>query len=252
MTTHDEERRETGATGRDERFDALLAESGVDAAPGDALVSALAELAAIGSGEPPAPSPELAGLLATTPVAHHALARRRPTSRRAGVAIATLTAAACLSGIGVAAAAVGNPGFRHSVGQTFSVIVSTLTGARHEPPAPRGTGARLSGSPSPESPGASRTIVLPTSGATAVPVPPPSGTPQGRATARQDVTATPPVIAPGRGVEAPTPVAPGSAATSFRSTLHPTASPTAPVGSPGTERADPTAAPSGVTSGTHP
>ncbi|MDA8438223.1 MAG: hypothetical protein M0Z51_05080 [Propionibacterium sp.] len=256
MTTHDDDRRETGATGRDERFDALLAESGIAAEPGDALVRALAELAAVGADEPPAPSPDLSRLLAPDPVASHSAARRRRTTRRTRITIATITAAACLSGIGVAAAAAGNMGFRHSLGHTFSVIVSTLTGTRHEAPGPLGNDPLHPGSPSPQTPEAARTIILPSAGGTAAPAPPPSGTPQGHATSGRSVTAIPSVILPGRAAQRPTPVAPESAAAASRSTVHPTAAATAPVGAPGTGRADPTAAPSGVpgtaTSGTHP
>ncbi|HEX2856385.1 MAG TPA: hypothetical protein VHO26_02745 [Propionibacteriaceae bacterium] len=111
---------------RDGRFEALLAESGVDL--DDGLVSALADLESLGSGNPPVPSPTLRDLLEASDAASLA-PRRRPGRRRARVAIATLTVAACLSGAGVAAAAAGSAGFRHSVGRTFAVVVAGLEGA---------------------------------------------------------------------------------------------------------------------------
>ena len=144
------------ATTPSERLAALVAEAGMDAEPDDALVTALADLASLGAGDPPVPSPELAALLEASDRAANVSARRRPRSRRARIAIVTLTAAACLSGVGMAAAATTNEGLRHSIGHTVAVFVGAVTGTGRGVPAPVG-GA--SGTPAPE---ASRLIVRPT------------------------------------------------------------------------------------------
>lgn len=243
MITHDDDRRGADAAGRDQRLEALLAESGIDAAPGDALVSALAELAAVGTGEPPVPSPELAALLDQAPDAHLAPARRRPRSRRARTAIATVTAAACLSGVGVAAAAAGSPAFRHSVGHTFSAIVRTLTASRHEAPVPPGTVTRTSGAPAPTSGEASRIGVVPVTPDVVAPHPTPSGTPQDRGSAGQATPPPQPPATPGRDAQPPTAVPPAHTPTAPPATGHPTDPPTAPASDPGTPPASPPAAP---------
>ena len=130
MTRESGDRRLRGA-GRAERLEALLGESGLDPAVEAGLVAALAELQEFGTGEPSAPRPELAALLQQSDRAGSAPVRRRSAARRARVVIVGVTVVACASGLGVAAAAAADQGFRHSVGHTFAVVVGAVSGTRH-------------------------------------------------------------------------------------------------------------------------
>jgi hypothetical protein len=89
-------------------------------------------LAAVGGGEPFAPSPELAALLREADRDHRRGARLRPASRRRKAAVAALTAI-CIGGAGAAAAAA-DEGFRQAAGKAMSAIIGTLTGTRPEAP----------------------------------------------------------------------------------------------------------------------
>lgn len=109
------------------RFEALLADSGIDPGRDAVLLSALADLEALGAGEPPTPSPALRDLLEASDAHRRAPGPRPPRSRRMRVAITTITVAACLSGAGVAAAAAGNQGFRQSVGHSIATVVNAFT-----------------------------------------------------------------------------------------------------------------------------
>lgn len=202
MTSTQRDPLDSGDAAQTERLAALLAEAGIDAAPGDTLVSVLTDLASLGAGAAPAPSPELAALLEASDRA----ARRRPASRRARIAIVTLTAAACLSGVGMAAAATTNEGFRHSIGHTFAVIVGTVTGARRELPRP------ADGAPGAPAPGASSTTIPPTTPGAPVWRTVPSGTPHNSSPAGTGAAPSQPGIIAQR-TQGPTSTAPERTAT---------------------------------------
>lgn len=205
MSAEDHHHREPSMPGQPHRFDALLAESGIEARPGDPLVPALAELAAVGGGEPFAPSPELAALLREADRDHRRGARRRPASRRRKAAVAALTAV-CIGGAGAAAAAA-DEGFRQAAGKAMSAIIGTLTGTHHDAPgmpAPGVAPSRDASLPSPSAVPASPTPG--TAGSPTVSAPasrPTDGTPaspaRGGSPGGQDAVPTRPVTAPGEG-----------------------------------------------------
>lgn len=144
------------------RWQALLTESGVDADPDDGLLGALSDLASLGADEPPEPSPDLVPLLARPSGDAPRLGGRRPVSRRARVAVASVAAAVCLSGMGAAAAAAVSEGFRHSVGHTFAVVVGGWEGARPEVrPTHDEVPAEADGTTAPAAPGSTPALLLP-------------------------------------------------------------------------------------------
>ena len=245
----DDARRHDARRDQNQRINALLSESGVDTCPADPLVSVLVALAATGAGEAPDPSPELAALLETPPPTNRAHAPRRSGSHRVRGVVVSLTVAACLSGVGVAAAAATNEGFRHSVGHTFSVIVGSITGTRHQSRSPLGVDPRTGGRPG--SPAVSPTTNLPTTGVTVVPVTPPSRSPGSFGSAARSVALNPPAIAPGQGARQPTPGAPGFVPTTPRPTTHPSTPPTTAMPTTGAPAVDPSGAPSSVPGGAH-
>ncbi|MGY3567203.1 hypothetical protein ACVWWH_002936 [Sinomonas sp. RB5] len=188
MSAEDHHPKEPSMSAQSERFDALLAESGIEARPGDPLVPALAELAALGGEEPFAPSPELAALLRDADRDHRRRARRRPASRRRRAAVAAFTAV-CVGGAGAAAAAA-DEGFRQAAGKAMFAIIGTLTGTRPEAPGTPGPGHAPSREASLPSPSA-----VPPS-----PVPATAGSPTASGPAAQPTDGTPaPPAVPAHG-----------------------------------------------------
>jgi hypothetical protein len=130
----------TGYTVHDEHVvDLFLLEAETDDATD--LKAALLELRSFAAGPPVPPSAELAGLMETGPAANlDALRQRR--HRRAAV---TALAVAASMGIGAAAVAAADPGFREKAQETITTVIDTLT---------RGPSGRTTPAPaSPQAPG---------------------------------------------------------------------------------------------------
>lgn len=130
----------TGYTVHDEHVvDLFLVEAETDDTSD--LKAALLELRCFAAGPPVAPSAKLAELMETGPAADlDALRQRR--HRRAAV---TALAVAASMGIGAAAVAAADPGFREKAQETITTVIDTLT---------RGDSGRTTPAPaSPQAPG---------------------------------------------------------------------------------------------------
>jgi hypothetical protein len=112
--------------------DQLLRETGKEDAT--ELKEALLELRCLAGGPPPVPSATLAALMASAPVSLDA--RRSGRHRRAIVALAI----AASIGLGTAAAAAADPGFRENVQETLATLINTVTHGNSGKPAPARTG----------------------------------------------------------------------------------------------------------------
>jgi len=129
----------TGHTPHDEQIiDQLLLETGSDDA--QELKAALLDLRRFANGLPVVPSTELAALMAAGPVSLDA--RRQRKHRRHAL---TALAIAASMGIGTAAVAATDPGFREKAQQAITTVVEAVTHGHSERPAP--APARSPGSP---------------------------------------------------------------------------------------------------------
>ena len=158
--------------------DQLLAE--LDAEDATALRPVLTGLRSLGQGDPVEPSPAIQALLESadeTPVAPVVSldAARERRGRRVGDRRRTLAALALTGalGVGTAAAAVADAGFRENLGQGIATIIGTITGQ----PAPS--------TPAPQSPAAEHIPAPPST----VPVHPSATTPAPAPTAPGATTA---------------------------------------------------------------
>jgi len=126
-------------TPHDEQIiDELLLETGRDDA--QELKAALLDLRCFADGPPVVPSSELAALLAAGPVSLDA--RRQRKHRRTAL---TALAIAASMGIGTAAVAATDPGFREKAQQAITTVVEAVTHGHSGRPAP--APARNPGSP---------------------------------------------------------------------------------------------------------
>jgi hypothetical protein len=112
-------------------IDRLLRESNTEES--DLLRPVLLELRALGTGEPPVPSPEVAALL--VPGASNVV-RLDAAPRRARRAAFTVLAVAATLGAGTAAAAATDEGFRAGLQNTVATIVTALITGPQPSPAP--------------------------------------------------------------------------------------------------------------------
>lgn len=152
-------------------LDRLLRESNTEES--DLLRPVLLELLALGTGEPPVPSPEVAALL--VPGASNVV-RLDAAPRRARRAAFTVLAVAATLGAGTAAAAATDEGFRAGLQNTVATIVTALTTGPQ--PSPAIPSVATSGSPKP-SPAASGGPGSSTAVPPAVPGTPPATIPHG-------------------------------------------------------------------------
>lgn len=113
-------------------IDRLLRESNTEE-DSDLLRSVLLELRALGTGEPPVPSPEVAALL--VPGASNVV-RLDAAPRRARRTAFTVLAVTATLGAGTAAAAATDEGFRAGLQNTVATIVTALTTGPRPSPAP--------------------------------------------------------------------------------------------------------------------
>jgi len=129
-------------------IDRLLRESNTEES--DLLRPVLLELRALGTGEPPVPSPEVAALLVpdTTNVIPFDAAPRR--ARRAAF---TVLAVAATLGAGTAAAAATDEGFRAGLQNTVATIVTAFTTGPQPSPAVPSVATSASPTPSPAASG---------------------------------------------------------------------------------------------------
>jgi hypothetical protein len=151
-------------------IDRLLRESNTEES--DLLRTVLLELRALGTGEPPVPSPEVAALL--VPGASNVV-RLDAAPRRARRTAFTILAVAATLGAGTAAAAATDEGFRAGLQNTVATIVTALTTGPQPSPAPS---VAPSGSPTP-SPAASGGPGSSTAVPPALPGTPPGTIPHG-------------------------------------------------------------------------
>ncbi|HBH57396.1 MAG TPA: hypothetical protein DEP82_01025 [Arthrobacter bacterium] len=120
----------TRHTPHDEQIiDELLLETGRDDA--QELKAALLDLRCFADGPPVVPSRELAALMATGPVSLDA--RRQSKHRRTAL---TALAIAASMGIGTAAVAATDPGFREKAQQAITTVVEAVTHGHSGRPAP--------------------------------------------------------------------------------------------------------------------
>jgi len=112
----------TGYTVHDEHVvDLFLLEAETDDTAD--LKAALLELRSFAAGPPVAPSAKLAELMETGPAAHLDALRQRRHRRTAVTALAV----AASMGIGAAAVAAADPGFREKAQETITTVIDTLT-----------------------------------------------------------------------------------------------------------------------------
>ncbi|QHK20233.1 hypothetical protein GU243_11370 [Pseudarthrobacter psychrotolerans] len=152
-------------------IDRLLRESNTEES--DLLRPVLLELRALGTGEPPVPSPEVAAFL--VPGASNVV-RLDAAPRRVRRAAFTVLAVAATLGAGTAAAAATDEGFRAGLHDTVATIVTALTTGPQPSPAVPSVATSGSPTPSPAASGGpgSSTVVPP-----AVPGTPPGTIPHG-------------------------------------------------------------------------
>ncbi|WP_077489348.1 hypothetical protein [Sinomonas mesophila] len=177
--------------------DQLLAELKADDAA--VLRPVLTGLRSLGKGDPVEPSPAVRALLASAdeapaaPVVSLDAAREKRGRRTAGGRRRTLVASLALTGVlgvGTAAAAVADAGFRESLSQGIATIVGTITGSPAPAPAPQSP-------PAPELPASADVATeIP-----AAPTPTSAPTTPGAATAPAGAPAS--SAAPTQGLNAP-------------------------------------------------
>lgn len=173
--------------------DQLLLETEAEGEDVEDLKLALLELRVFAAGPPVAASAELAALMSTGPVSLDARRRRH----RRHTAIAALAVAASM-GIGSAAVAAADPGFREKAQAAINTVVNAVTHGRSVRPEPAGPPSRVV----PATPARAPDVPGPAGNGPKVTSPAPGNGSSGNDARAEISPATPPVATPPKATDA--------------------------------------------------